>query len=783
MTRLLFILAVHLFALSGVHAQDVSGIAERTASALRSDLERIRAEIALPTVTDKQLVESRRQLDDIRIRATAEVEKLAAPIADLTQQIDKLGPKPADPATESEATASQRVALNNTLANLQSIKSQFELLAVEADQVSGRASSIQREQFFARVFERDRSILNPSLWVDSAVGLGLFVQRLQKLFVNWRTETAESSVLPGLLILLAGIALLGGLFAALRRRLGQWLGSRSLSSRTPNEMERLWRIVGPVLLTILAVLFLAVLVAVSFDASGLLTPRLQLIFNAVFSVMLKTAAYAVFAQKLAAPGNPAWRIIALDEMAARRFPLLFALSAFVIAMTAELQKLTDSLFLPVSNTIGQSAISAAIMVVLLTLMLLSFRRSESVSERSVGSRTYYFGWMVPFTPVAWLLIGLAAIALLFGYVALASYIVRQLFETVVLVSVLFLLHHLSDEVTANSLDPASAVGRFLRGPIGLGETAIARTGLLFRTAVDLLLVVIGLPLLFLQWTVTWVDFRSIFNSAFLGFRIGDITVSPRSVILVVLILSAGIILTNLVIRWLDSRILSASQISRGVQDSISKTASYAGYILAAGFALSAAGLDFSNLALVAGALGIGIGLGLQSIVNNFVSGLILLAERPIRQGDWIAFSAGEGIVKRINVRATQIETFDRCTIVVPNSVLITEPVRNWTYGDAGGRFTVSVTVEYGNDPQVICKILKDIANENRAVLSDPPAIALLTGFSDRGMNFELKANVADVFESVFVASDIRMAIDRAFKERGIEISSMLPMRPTSPTAT
>ena len=135
---------------------------------------------------------------------------------------------------------------------------------------------------------------------------------------------------------------------------------------------------------------------------------------------------------------------------------------------------------------------------------------------------------------------------------------------------------------------------------------------------------------------------------------------------------SGIAVTKLFVGWLNRRILLETRIDKGVQDLVRKGATYAGYIIAAGLPLRRLAWEFSNLALVAGALGVGIGFGLQSIVNNFVSGLYPLAERPIRVGDWVSIPAGEGLVKKINVRATEIETFDGCSIIVPNSNLITE---------------------------------------------------------------------------------------------------------------
>ena len=235
------------------------------------------------------------------------------------------------------------------------------------------------------------------------------------------------------------------------------------------------------------------------------------------------------------------------------------------------------------------------------------------------------------------------------------------------------------------------------------------------------------------------------------------------------VLFSGIAITKLFVGWLNRRILLETRIDKGVQDSVRKGATYAGYIIAAGFALTAAGLEFSNLALVAGALGVGIGFGLQSIVNNFVSGLILLAERPIRVGDWVSIPAGEGLVKKINVRATEIETFDGCSIIVPNSNLITESVKNWTHSDTMGRFTVNVSVAYDSDAEKVKELLLQLTKAHPNVLTYPEPVVTLQKFGTYSLDFEIKGTVGDIFYGVFVASDVRFAILKAFAEKGIVI--------------
>ena len=153
-----------------------------------------------------------------------------------------------------------------------------------------------------------------------------------------------------------------------------------------------------------------------------------------------------------------------------------------------------------------------------------------------------------------------------------------------------------------------------------------------------------------------------------------------------------------------------------------------GFIIAIVLALGELGIDPQKIALVAGALSVGIGFGLQSIVSNFVSGLILLAERPIRVGDQIVVKGEEGFVRRISVRATEIETFDKASVIIPNSELITGVVKNWTHANTLGRLNIKVAVGYGADAEKVIEILNACVAEHPGVLKQPPPAVLLTEF-------------------------------------------------------
>jgi small-conductance mechanosensitive channel len=217
-------------------------------------------------------------------------------------------------------------------------------------------------------------------------------------------------------------------------------------------------------------------------------------------------------------------------------------------------------------------------------------------------------------------------------------------------------------------------------------------------------------------------------------------------------------------------------IEPSLQLSIVTILGYIGYIIALVVALAEIGIDPQKIALVAGALSVGIGFGLQSIVSNFVSGLILLAERPIRVGDQINVKGDEGFVRRISVRATEIETFDKASVIVPNSELITGVVKNWTHANTLGRINIKVSVSYGCDAERAMQILKECTIEHPDVLKQPAPAVQLSEFGTAAMSFDIFCIVPNLSDRGRIKSDIQLAILRRFREAGIDMAPAQDVR-------
>ena len=359
-----------------------------------------------------------------------------------------------------------------------------------------------------------------------------------------------------------------------------------------------------------------------------------------------------------------------------------------------------------------------------------------------------------------------------GYRALAEAILRVVLGTLIIVGAGLLLHRLVQEAFDGLNAGHRRWHRWVRRTMG-AHPGDPLPGSLWLRAITTLALWGGCAYLLLaNLGLSATAMAQVRQFVINGFSVGSLTINPARIAFALALF--GVMLS--VIGWVRARLatgwLSRTRMERGARESVVTMTGYAGVAIALIIALSVAGFSFTNLAIIAGALSVGIGFGLQNIVNNFVSGLILLFERPIRTGDWIVVGGTEGYVKRISIRATQIQTFDQADVVVPNSELISNQVTNWMLHDARGRIIVPIGVAYGSDTGMVKQILLDTAAEHEEVVTDgtsPEPVVLFRQFGDSSLNFELRCFIRQVDMRLRVISDLNFAIDAEFRAAGVEI--------------
>ncbi|MFQ5934949.1 MAG: mechanosensitive ion channel family protein [Acidiferrobacterales bacterium] len=371
-----------------------------------------------------------------------------------------------------------------------------------------------------------------------------------------------------------------------------------------------------------------------------------------------------------------------------------------------------------------------------------------------------------------LLLLTATAAELAGFRNLSLFATRALIGTLVALGILVLLGRLLRELFQGLNEGRDAWHRRVRQALALrpGDPVpgLGWTRLIIMTGLW-----VGFVLAILRiWGMPESTLRELDEYVLEGFTLGSLHINPARIVLAVMSLAVILGLSG----WIRSRMrrywLPRTRMERGAREAAVTMSGYIGIAIAFVVALSIAGFEFTNLAIIAGALSVGIGFGLQNVVNNFVSGLILLFERPVKTGDWIVVGETEGYVKRISIRSTLIQTFDRADVIVPNSDLISNQVTNWMLLEPHGRIRVPVSVAYGSDTEKVRDILLDIAHSHPDVITDgstPEPRVLFLKFGDSSLDFEVRCHIKNIDMRKIVTSDFNFAIDKAFREHEIEI--------------
>jgi potassium efflux system protein len=366
-----------------------------------------------------------------------------------------------------------------------------------------------------------------------------------------------------------------------------------------------------------------------------------------------------------------------------------------------------------------------------------------------------------------------------GYSSLALHIFRSTLTTIFIIFLSWLLMLIVRGLLESAFRSRSAQ------KIPLLRTQA--TKLIDRTSklLNLMVLLLFCGAVLETWRVSTSSWELIHQVFAFGVTIGETQITLWLVLTAAAFLYGAVIASRIVQFFMMRKLFTQFRVDPGIGQSVTRLMHYTIVLLGILLALATLGFELTNLTIIASALSVGIGFGLQTIVNNFVCGLILLFERPVKVGDIVQIGEEWATIRDIGLRATTIQTFNRSDIVVPNSDLITNQVTNWTLADRKMRLSLNVGVAYGSEVPLVLQTLEECTRGNRHILRDPDPLILFMGFGDSSLDFQLRVWIDNLDFINVVRSELNQEIDRLFRERRIEIpfpQRDLHLRSVDPTA-
>lgn len=670
----------------------------------------------------------------------------------LTTQISTLGPPPGEGGSEPAILTIRRDELTGQLNDARAPVQRASEAYGRADVLIGEIDTLLRTRLTDALFTFGPSPVLPSNWPEAYRNLSNTLSlAINGIGASFGTETQKAELRRDLpLTILLGII---GLVLLVRGR--AWV-MRLVAGVSRNSRGPLRGIMGFVISLgqVVAPLLGIILLIEALNLAGVLDLRGQTIVDTLPLVGLSFFGALWLGNRVFGAGPASTPAISLTgplEAAQARLSmallgLIFGLRVMLVAIS--LYEDYSQVTLVVLEF--PLLLAAGLLLFRLGRILRRFAREQAASEAGVSLRSR----LISILGRALVLLAiLGPLAAAIGYTPLAREVTYPVILTLGIIAALEVAHLLFVDIYGflTKRDAKSA-----------GDALVP-------ILASFALVLASIPLLALVWGARVTDLTELWTTVMLGFQLGDTRFTPRTFLSFVVVFAIGYIATRVIQGTLKTTILPKTRLDKGGQNAISAGIGYTGIFLAAMIAITSAGIDLSSLAIVAGALSVGIGFGLQNVVSNFVAGIILLIERPISEGDWIEVGGEMGYVRDISVRSTRIETFDRTDVIVPNADLISNQVTNFTRGNLIGRVIVKVGVAYGSDTRRIESILREIAEAHPLVTISPSPSVVFQGFGADALDFEIRAILKDVNFILSVKSDINHEIARRFVEEGIEI--------------
>lgn len=716
-------------------------------------------------------------IDDLRTKAAEaqtdaqQATQLLTPqVEAVTQRLTDYGPAPAKGATEPPDVATARRDLQKQHDALDAQVKLARDTATQSSQLATQLVNVKRQQFQSRLASRSDSPLTREFWTGPADTFARDRTLLRQLGSDI-SDDMHTLMTPPNRVPFIGFALAGLLLVTVARWLIERTVFRLTTNRVPaGKLRRSSMALGISLVATLTTGFGALLFSLGMTWHKAISDDVTALAHHFVVVMFYMAFIAGVSRALLSRKRPSWRLPHLsDELVEKVWylPRLIAVAGFIMIFG---YRVNTTIGVSVDATAMLNCFSALFISGLIGFGLVQLARAHRLPAEG--------GELPPPRPVWVNLVIMAAsiavvitwIAALLGYVSLAVTIAVQMVWIGMVGSGVFLLTHLADDLFETLLSSRSHLGQRAVHALGIEPNKLDQLSVLAAGIARVVLFLGGLSVatqLFGTGPSDIVAFTSRFtHDIALG---NELKIKPGNIIDAIFAFIVGMIVVRVLKRWMEDKLLPQTSIDAGMRSSITTLLGYLGGVIVFAMAMLTLGLSVANVTWVASALSVGIGFGLQAIVSNFISGLILLVERPVKVGDWVILDDAEGDIRRINVRATEIRVADQSTVIVPNSFLITKTVRNMTLANPQGRVLIKLPMPLDTDAGKARELMLTAMREHPSVLETPAPAVALDSVDHTAMTFVATCFVDGPRAAGGVKSDLLFEILKRLRDAAIPL--------------
>ncbi|MBK0057671.1 mechanosensitive ion channel family protein [Pseudomonas sp. S44] len=714
---------------------------------------------------DDLLSQLRQSALQVQRQADALATQRTADVARLDDQLNVLGPVQPE---EAESLTRQRQQLDKQKKALVAEQTEATQLTQSARDLSTQIVNLRRSLFNSQITSRAASPLSPAFWSSLIRPTDEDVARLRDLRGEAADAVASALSAEHRWLFITALVAAVLVWTLVRKVLERLLADAMIRWLPEGRLRRSALALSVALATLATIAGSVSLLRWGLESSAELGADLASLTNHVLTLVVFSAFISGLGRAMLMLQRPSWRLPPIpDEVASALgwFPQALAL-ALVLLLTQE--RINSVIGTSLALTLATNGLTALVVSLLFVAVLVRYRRTRRQHglERPAG-----LAGLIPFVVVVWVIAIL--LALLTGYLTLAYFLTAKLLWISVVAVCAYLLVTVFGDLCETLLSPRQPGGLALASALGLQQrhqaqastvlAGIGRTVLLFIAALLAFMPSGTSPGELLLSLADW-DGSG-------GKILGNLNIVPQDIFLALAIFFGGLFAIRVVKRWLSERLLPETDMDAGMRASLVTLVGYLGFLFLAMLVMSTLHINLTSLTWVVSALSVGIGFGLQQIVQNFISGLILLTERPVKVGDWVSLAGVEGDIRRINVRATEIQMSDRSTVIVPNSQFISQNVRNVTMANALGVVGVTLTLPLETDANHVRELLLQAYRDHEAILDAPAPSVTFKDLTASGMVLSASGYVAGPRQVSGARSDLLFAILGRLRDEGIALSS------------